>query len=275
MKRMLRIAVAQTEVLENEYDQNLRNAVVQIQNAAEQQVDVICFPEFFTTGIPPLPEKENGQTVQVMATGAKRHAISIIAGTVVVNRNGDLFNICHIIDKDGTILCKYEKSHLYFEEKKVAKAGNRICPVFMINKVKVAVAICWELLIPEIIRLLALHGAEVVFCPTYVEAWEGSATADERRRFCLARASENQIFVVDICASGSTAFYKEMGVLPLAGRSTIAGPGLLSGVIKEAPTEPTLLVSDLDLDLIDKKRKLVPIFASRRPRLYGDLSNEK
>jgi predicted amidohydrolase len=274
MKRTLRVAVAQTEVLENNYDQDLSNAVLQIQKAAGQKADVICFPEFFTTGLPPVPEKENGRTVQAMAAGAKKYGIAVIAGTVVEKRNKGLFNVCHVMDQNGAMVCKYEKSHLYFEEKQFAVAGNRIGPVFTIRHVKIGVAVCWELLIPEVVRLLALQGAEVIFCPTFVEAWKGSATAEERRRFCQVRAAENQIFVIDVCAAGSTSVCQEMGILPLAGCSTIAGPGLLSDVIQGASAEPALLVTDLDLDLIDTKRNLVPIFASRRPELYGGLSSE-
>ncbi|RPI77223.1 MAG: carbon-nitrogen hydrolase family protein [Desulfobacteraceae bacterium] len=271
MKRILRVAVAQTEVLENNYERNMENAVLQIQKAAEQKADIICFPEFFTTGLPPVPETENGRTVQALAAAAKKHGIAVIAGTVVEKRNEGLFNVCHVIDPCGVPILKYEKSHLYFEEKQFGKAGNRVCPVFTIKQVKIGVAVCWELLIPEVIRLPALQGAEVVFCPTFVEAWKGPATAEERRRFCQVRAAENQIFVIDVCAAGSTTIYKAMGVMPLAGCSTVAGPGLLSDVIRGASAEPALLVADLDLDMIAAKRNLVPIFASRRPELYGDL----
>lgn len=56
MKKLLKVAVAQTEIKENQYEANIENASEFVKNAREQNDDIICFPEFFTTGILPIPE---------------------------------------------------------------------------------------------------------------------------------------------------------------------------------------------------------------------------
>jgi len=132
----------------------------------------------------------------------------------------------------------------------------------------------WELLIPEVIRLPALQGRKWSFVPLSFEALERPATAEERRRFCQVRAAENQIFVIDVCAAGSTAIYKEMGVM----RWPDAAPSRDRACERCHPGcfgRTRFAVADLDLEFIEAKKKLVPILASRRPELYGELSVKK
>ncbi len=273
MKRILRVAAAQTEIKEKRYEANIENALELIKSASEQRADVICFPEMFTTGVLPDPEEENGKTKNIMSEYAEKYSLHIIAGTIIERRNGGLYNTSYVFDEEGKVLSKYDKGHLYPLEKNIRRAGAALPPIFEINGVKIAVIICIELIIPEVARILALNGVQVVFCPSFVEAWGGGNTAgEERRRFCLARAAENQIFVVDVCGSGTTSFYKEQfGIMPLSGYSTIAGFGLLSELISGADAQQKLLIGELNMEAIDQKRNQVPVLHSRRPELYGEL----
>ena len=273
MEKLLKVAVAQTEIQENQYEVNIENALEFIKNASERNVDIICFPEFFTTGILPIPEDENGQTKKIMSSYAKKHSINIIAGTIVEKRENQFFNSTFIFSREGKIIQSYDKSHLYPLEKKFRQPGTTLPPIFEIDGIKISVVICIELIVPEIIRVLALKGVEVVFCPSFVEAWGGgNAAGEERRRICLTRATENQIFVIDACGVGTTTFYKkEFGIMKLTGYSTIAGPGLLSNLINAGQTEQELVIGELNINTIYQKREQVPILSSRRPELYNKI----
>ena len=169
-----------------------------------------------------------------------------------------------------------DKSHLYPLEKEFRQSGATLPPIFEIDGIKVSVVICIELLVPEIVRILALKGVEVVFCPAFVEAWGGDNKAgEERRRICQTRATENQIFVIDACGVGTTSFYeKEFGIMKLTGFSTIAGPGLLSDLINAGQTRQELLVGELNINTIYQKREQVPVLYSRRPELYHKIIDQ-
>jgi predicted amidohydrolase len=273
MERNLKIALGQIDVIESDYVGNIKRAETMITDAAAKGTEIICFPEFFSTGIPPLPEPENGKTITTMRSCAQKNKIDIIAGTIVEERDGKNYNVSYYINKDGEILGRHDKTHLFFMEKPYRTAGDKIT-IIDNGEAKIGIVICWELNFPEFIRCYALAGAELVFCPTWVEDWkEGiDGVAEERRRISLTRAAENQFYFADVNAAGYTDSNTETGRMRMAGHSTVASPGPMSQVVAKGDYEGKLILADIDLDLIRKKREFLPLLSNRRPEMYRELS---
>lgn len=272
MGRNLKIALGQIEIVENDYNGNIKKAEMMATDAASKGAEIVCFPEFFSTGIPPLPEPESGRTITTMRVCAQKNKIDIIAGTIVEMREEKSYNVSYYINKYGEISGRHDKTHLFFQEKPYRTAGDTIT-IIDNGKAKIGIAICWELNFPELIRRYALAGAEIVFCPTWVEDWRDGldGVAEERRRISLTRAAENQFYFADVIAAGYTDSNVETGRMRMAGHSTVASPGPMSQVVAKGEYSEELIIADIDLDLIRKKREFLPLLYNRRPEMYSEL----
>ena len=100
-------------------DANLRKIDYFIKKNSDKKLDLVVLPEFFSTGIDHdsfinLPEPEDGgDTIRYVCELAKKYNTNIIAGSVIEGVNGNLYNTSFIIDRNGIIVNKYRKIHLY------------------------------------------------------------------------------------------------------------------------------------------------------------------
>jgi omega-amidase len=123
--------------------------------------------------------------------------------------------------------------------------------------VESGLAICYDLRFPEQFRAYALAGASVVFVPS---EWPHPRLA-HWRTLLRARAIENQFFVVAcnrVGESKGTQFF---------GHSTIVDPW--GELIVEGGEQEILLTAPIDTGLVAEIRERIPIFADRRPEVYG------
>lgn len=135
--------------------------------------------------------------------------------------------------------------------------GKAVPEVFELEGVKMGVIICYDLRFPEVIRSLALEGAQVLHI---VAEWP-SARTSHWRYLQIARAIENQMYVVSCNRIGS------YDGVTFCGSSMVVDPWgdiLLEG---SESNEESLRVS-LDLEKVIQVRNDVPIFSSRVPHLY-------
>jgi predicted amidohydrolase len=141
--------------------------------------------------------------------------------------------------------------HLYL------KGGDSAVQVFELDGRKMGVIICYDLRFPELVRSLALQGAEVVFV---VAEWP-LARANHWEILQQARAIENQLFIVSCNRSGT---YDDV---EFAGRSMVINPWGETLEKASVVKEETLTIA-LNLNEVTRIRKEVPVFASRVPKLY-------
>ncbi len=105
--------------------------------------------------------------------------------------DGENCNVASIFDRKGHIVGQYHKTHLPPDETWQSVAGNEI-PVFELDFGKIGVSICYDMMFPEQVRVLALKGAEVIFHPTFGYGWYdeiGEATLK-------TRANDNSVYIV-------------------------------------------------------------------------------
>ncbi len=249
-----------------------------IDEAGGQGVDLIVLPEVWTglgyTDAYPyqaMAEPIPGPTTDKLAELARRHGAMIVGSMYEAAPDGRYFNAAPFIDRDGSILGRYRKTQLFdaenrtdippgmIESKKVA-AGDEL-PVFDTDSGKIGVFVCSDLRFPEIARVEALKGAQILVCCSAFL----SPRFDHWEFFLRARACENQVFVV---ASGQFGQEPASGI-GFVGRSCVVDPWGV--IVAMAPDRECVTVTTIDLALIEEVRYKYPLMLQRRPELYGPI----
>lgn len=209
----MKISVLQFKSRLENIDENFLKAEKFINSAKNS--DVIILPELWPTGyclssIEKFADINGQRAINFLSVLAKKNFVNIIGGSIAVKTNGKIFNRSLVFDRFGKLLITYDKTHLfrYAQEEKIFSAGNKIS-IVEIDKVKCALAICYDLRFPEFIRRIALTGVEIIFIPA---AWDLKRLAP-RQILTRARAIENQLFVVFANSLGKSEIIKPDGEL--------------------------------------------------------------
>jgi len=114
-----------------------------------------------------------------------------IVGCYYRQIDGNNCNVASIFDRKGHIIGHYQKTHLPPDETWQSVAGNDIS-VFDLDFGKIGISICYDMMFPEQVRVLALKGAEVIFHPTFGYGWyDGIGQATLK-----TRANDNSVYIV-------------------------------------------------------------------------------
>lgn len=269
MKRQnVKVALIQFESVLGNTTENTLWAEKCCEEAAAQGNDIICLPEMFSTGynldligekIPYMAQKVEGETVTALRKITKKWGCCIIAPIVLEKElRGIAYNSAVVIE-DGRILGVYDKNHLWAQEKFFFRMGADY-PIFQTKYGKIGVMICYDAGYPEAARILALRGAEIIFCPA---AWRAQDIYmwDLNLR---QRALENNCFV-----AGVNRFGRE-GELYLCGESKVIDP--MGKIIAQLQEEAAgTLYAELDMNEIEKSRAYLMYLQNRRPEQYEEL----
>ncbi|HEU0204531.1 MAG TPA: carbon-nitrogen hydrolase family protein [Burkholderiaceae bacterium] len=196
-----RLKVAACQLLNSDdIGSNVERICEFLESCAEQSVDLATFPEGTLYGYccrtdfweQMTPEIFRNAEEQVAHTCARLN-IAAVVGTAF--RSGDRWiNGLVIFERDGRVVGRYGKTFL---------GGDTWCdnfsgqiPVIEIAGVKACFAICRDIRYPEIVRLPAILGAEIlIYCTC-----ESGLTAEHKlsayRAMPISRAAENEIYVV-------------------------------------------------------------------------------
>jgi N-carbamoylputrescine amidase len=215
-------------------------------------------------------EPEDGPTVSRMREVAREHGIVLIVPWYEEEQPGVYYNTACVIERDGTILGKYRKTHIphvgpCFWEKFYFKPGNLGYPVWETSVGRIGLIICYDRHFPEVARELGLKGAELVFNP--------SATVESLSRYLWeleqpAHAVANGFW---IAASNRVGVEAPLNNNKFYGSSYFCSPrGKI--IAQASDSEDEVLVADLDLDEIREVRNTWQFFRDRRPETYGELA---
>ena len=131
--------------------------------------------------------------VQRFADLAISYNINVITGTMPELKNGNLYNVGYLCRRDGSKIERFEKMHVTPDEVKVwgLKGGNSI-QAFDTDCGKIGILICYDIEFPELSRLLADEGVEIIFVPFLTDTQNGYSRV---RNCAQARAIENECYV--------------------------------------------------------------------------------
>jgi predicted amidohydrolase len=265
------------------------------ERAVAEKAEIVLFPELVVHGhctpntwelaeaVPAGPS--TGRLVEI----AKRHRVIVCAG-MSEKENDLVFNTQVVIGPAG-YLGKQRKLHLSRDEGFYYKGGRDIT-VFDVGSCKVGIVICYDNQFPEIARVLALRGAEVILMPhaARFEVWDDSpdSEAAARRRSheffqkYAMRARENACFAVLTDQAGRAGFVdhwpRDSENQPHhAGAALIWGPdGELITSTQQERVREEMIVATLDAAQIAEQRALANYtLRTRRPELFGELVREQ
>jgi len=268
-------------------DDTLRRTEDLIGMAVDNGVQIVCLPQLFNlpwfpADIPKgkddekfgLAETEDGQTITAMQRVAKEHGIVIIAPiferTEAADTGSDdeFFSTAFVIGTEGEIIGKYRKVHIpqlpLWEERSYFAPGDLGFPVFDTPFGKIGVMLCWDVFFPECTRIMALHGASIIFAPT-ASAFEHSCLKWERA--VSASAHSNGVFIFRVNRVGveeKQDFY---------GGSFCTRPDG-EFLAKPAGSSEGIVLAEIDLSQIESVRNIWEFLKTRRPDTYGGLIKE-
>jgi predicted amidohydrolase len=169
----VRIACLQLEPHVGQKDRNVAHGIEMIDQAAKAGADLVVLPELCNSGYAFKTRQEaqalaeeipGGQSCQAWADAAARHKMHIVAG--IAEREGHaLYNSAVIIGPQG-VIGTYRKNHLWEAENLFFEPGNLGVPVFHTDIGRIAVVVCYDVWFPEVFRLAALQGADILCVPT-------------------------------------------------------------------------------------------------------------
>jgi beta-ureidopropionase len=277
MANIVRAAIVQTEWT-GDKESMIEKHEGFARQAAEQGAQVMCFQELFNDAYFCQVQEEvhmdsaeaipDGPTIQRMMALAKETGMVLVVPIYEKEDDGFLYNTAAVIERDGTYLGKYRKTHIPhvggFWEKFYFRPGNMGYPIFDTSVGRIGVYTCYDRHFPEGWRALGLAGAKIVFNP--------SATSRGLSMYLWnleqpAAAVANEYFIGAINRVGKEPF----GTNDFYGSSYFVNPrGQIVGD-QASDTEEELVVRDLDLDMLEEVRKVWAFYRDRRPDAYGPL----
>lgn len=267
----VRGAAAQLSPVFGELEDNRGRAARAIEEAASQDTDLVVLPELCVSGYVfadaaearALSEPLDGETVVGWVDLAARHRLTIVGGICERDDFDQVHNTAVVVDESG-LLASYRKTHLWDREQLVFAPGTQHPPVIESDHGRIGLAICYDSFFPEVMRGLALAGAEVIVVPMNSPATDPPFTPlPVEVSLIVASAAVNRVFVIQADRTGH-----ERGV-DWAEASAIVDP---SGRLLAGPTAgEAVLVADLDLGRARDKSygDRNDVLADRRLDLYA------
>lgn len=269
-QRPVRLALVQFESVLCDTAANTAKACEMIARAGANGADLVVLPELFSTGyelsivgpeLANLVEDIDGPTVTALCDAARAANVNVIAGLALTHDLPHVpYNSSVIIDRDGCLMGTYDKQHLWAGERFWFRSGSTT-EVWDFDFGTVGVMICYDMGFPEVARMLALQGAELIVCPS---AWceEDHDVWDANTR---CRALEETVFLAAVNRYG-----REGDSLYMGGHTLVCNPrGHVVDELKEE-AEGVLYV-DIDLADLAEARVVSPYLRDRRPDLYEDV----
>ncbi len=269
------LACVQTDITFADVDANLQRVLQWVQQAGEAGADLVVLPECMLSGYA-YDSREaalehalelDDPRFSELARAAAAHDLHLTLG--FLERSDDkLFNASALIGPSGMV-GNYRKIHLpHLGIDRFVDRGDIPYRVHQAGELRVGLAICYDSSFPEAMRLLALHGADVIALGTN---WPcgASRTAEV---VPPARSMENHLFF-----AAANRIGEENG-FAFCGCSSICGP---DGVVLAATDgdDAIMLLAEIDPAQSRNKRiervpgkHVIHRFDDRRPEFYGQIA---
>ncbi|MFT4585308.1 MAG: putative amidohydrolase/ribosomal protein S18 acetylase RimI-like enzyme [Gammaproteobacteria bacterium] len=247
------------------FDEFLAQAESFVDSLSEYRADFVVFPEFFAMplmGLGAVDAKASDairhlaeytpRIVEALRSYAISYNVNIVGGSMPLYENNDIYNVAYLFQRNGRVDTQY-KLHITPDERNywMIRGGNDL-RTFETDAGRVGILVCYDVEFPELARLQALQGMEILFVPI----WTDTKNAFLRVQRCAqARAIENECYVV---VAGSIGHLPQIDHLDLQyAQSAVYSPSDFAfphdAVIAETtPNTEQVLVVDLNLDKLQE-----------------------
>jgi predicted amidohydrolase len=251
-------------------EENLKKAKGYIEKA---DADLLVLPELFNTGyvfankteLRSLAEKvPGGKTTDFLFSLCQKRGISLVYG-IAEEDDDRIYNSAVLLTPEG-VKGIYRKLHLFDQEKFLFTSGDKEPEVFDTGKFKLGMMVCFDWLFPEIARVLALRGADVVCHPS-------NLVLPYAQEAMLTRSLENKVFTITCNRIGSENRAERR--LSFTGKSQITDPeGRV--LLRASQGREEIGLAEIN-PLLAREKKMSEnnfIFEDRRPEFYQRLLTE-
>jgi predicted amidohydrolase len=265
---MTRIVCQQVAPRVGDLQANRRLSLSAIADAVVDGADVVVLPELVTSGYM-FESAEEAASVAISPDDPLFEQWAAEAGSAVVvggfaerGDDGRVYNSAVVVDRSG-VIGVYRKGHLWDREKLSFTPGGEPPRVFDTPAGRIGVIVCYDLEFPEMPRMLALAGAELICVPTnwpLVERPDGERPPEVT--IAMAAARVNRVFIACCDRTGT-----ERGQHWTAGTTIIDEQGW----VLDSQTGAGSAAATVDLTRSHDKAftDMADAFADRRPELYG------
>ncbi len=262
--RAMRIGVIQMDVAYGDRRGNWEKVHLATERAMALPYapQALVLPELWSTGYAlshasALASPMGRKDADFLSSLASSFHAAFIGGSVLSDYEGAVYNRAQFIDSTGRYMAGYDKIHLFrlMNEHRYLSPGKQTA-LFDFCGMRCSLAICYDIRFCEFIRMLAVHGVEVLF----VSAEWPLVRKEHWETLLRARAIENQMFVVACNRCGTTG--KEV----FAGNSMIIAPD--GTILCRAGEGEEIISAEIDVALVRHARAEIPVFQDRVPDLY-------
>lgn len=279
-EQIIKAAIVQCQ-LDRSLDENIEVLERLIRDASDAGAHIILTPELidgpyfcksqeevhFARAMP-ISEHKAVERYQSLAK-----ELGVVLPVSIFEKDGPhYFNTLVMIDAGGEVLGRYRKSHIPdgpgYQEKFYFRPGSEAPRAWQTKYGRIGAGICWDQWYPEVARVMALDGADMLLYPTAIGAEPQDPSLDTAARWQRAMQGHAVSNVVPVLASNrigdedGQSFY---------GCSFIAGT---DGVIVDqmGRNETGFRMAEFNISENDKERAAWGFFRDRRPDLYGKIT---
>ena len=262
-KKVVRLGLIQWQMRPyKDLEELMQHAEYFVDAVSGYRSDFALFPEFFNA---PLMAEDNhlsepeairnlaqhtATIVQKFSSLAISYNINIITGSMPEIRDEQLHNAGYLCRRDGSVE-RYEKLHVTPDEKSVwGMQGGEAIKSFDTDCGKIGILICYDVEFPELSRILADEGMDILFVPFLTDTQNGYSRV---RNCAMARAIENECYVAIAGSVGNLPKVHNMDIQ--YAQSMVFTPCDFAfpanGIKAEAtPNTEMILIADVDIDLL-------------------------
>ncbi len=246
--------------------------------AGEMGADIACLPECLNTvalalgEVAPILDASAERLLDETSAICSKHGMYAVL-PLIHRREGVLRNSAFIIGRGGEMCGVYHKVHLTRPELDDAglNPGDEY-PVFDLDFGRIGITICYDVCFPEPARILALSGAEIIFCPSLQRGYTQTHLELQVR----SRAYDNFVHFVRSSYGTEPGDVWQPGVM--VGKSCICGPD--GTILADLGRFTGVVMREIDLDAAELGYRTFGgetgvlrdmRLADRRPDTYGRL----
>lgn len=272
MDREFKLGLCQMQV-ETDKGNNVGKAVKMIGTAAGNGADMVVLPEMFNCPYDNsyfreyAEDEADSETLRIISETAAKFGVYVVAGSIPEIEEDRLYNTSFSFDRKGKKIGKHRKIHLFdidikgkikFIESEVLTAGQEVT-VLDTEFCKVGIGICYDMRFPELFRIMALKGAQLIVVPGAFNMVTGPAHWETLIR---SRAIDNQVYFAAVSPARDEAFS-----YIAYGNSMVADPW--GNTSARAGKEECILYAPVNLSEVERIRRELPLLKHRRTDIYG------
>jgi N-carbamoylputrescine amidase len=256
---LIRIACIQIEPRVGDLSENLKKSCYYIKKAYALGAKIVVLPELCNSGYVFESREEafrsaetvpDGPTTKAWMAAAAQFDMTIVAG-IAEQEDGRLYNSAVAVGPKGHI-GTYRKNHLWAAENLFFEPGNLGVPVWHTPYGRIAAIICYDGWFPEVFRMAAIQGADLICIPTnWVPMPEQPKKLPVMANILtMAAAHSNSFFIAAADRVGTERDQPFLGSSIIVSHTgwPLAGPA--------SPTQEEIIFADINLSDARQKRAL-------------------